>query len=821
MKKLKVRKIKKFLPKKIQTRRAGYLGLALLIIFSLFTYDIFFRSPKVKAATIVGNSDSSSGISSVRDRSVLITSTGTIVVIYYTTTETPSGLVYRTSSNSGATWSSATQISSNTPPVSFFTTPYSFSAAIDSNNNIYIVSDLDPSLVSYKLTYSAGSWTVGAQNTIVTGDSHPIDCGFSGSTKYTFYGGTSITIDSTNKLWLTYSQTNQTGCVVTATATITASSTNGSTWSNNTASLNCGSGPMVKVGSGIWMACTTGIYKDLTSSGSWTQANAITFPNTAISLVSRTSDELDMVYTNASNQPAFRTYTISTSTLSAETVLSANVNDQLGQLAVSGTTLQYFYGSYLASNSYNILFKIFDGSSWDSGHSLALDGLNNQSISVPINKGSLTWVPVVWVAGTASPYIIKEQAAVVNYSPSSPTLINPTLNGTSVSVYPVFQLRTTDADNDYLRYKIQLCQDAACSTVLQTFDETSSQTGWSGQDQQGGTAYTGSSTLTSSTIANYTAQSPLSQATVYYWRGYAIDPAGNVMWSSPSPVQQFTTVSNSSPSAPSLVAPGNGATGVGLRPTLQLRSSDADNDYLQYNIQLCQDAGCSVLLQTFYETSSQTGWSGQDQQGGTAYTGSSTLTSSTIANYTLQSSLSPSTTYYWRAYAIDPGGTNSFGSASAMQSFTTGADSTPAPPVLVSPNSGATGTSTSPLLQVHSSDADGDYLRYKIIVYNSDCATNPQTFDETSSQTGWSGQDQQGGTAYTGSSIIGDSTIATYGSANLSAGTQYCWKAAAIDPGGSNTWSAFSSTQLFTTGSASGQVQLNGNTQIRGGTLIR
>jgi hypothetical protein len=279
--------------------------------------------------------------------------------------------------------------------------------------------------------------------------------------------------------------------------------------------------------------------------------------------------------------------------------------------------------------------------------------------------------------------------------------------------------------------------------------------------------------------------------------------------------------SNSAPAAPTLVSPSNSATGIGLKPTLQLRTTDVDSDYLEYKIQLCQDAACSTVLQTFDETSTQTGWSGQDANSGDAYVGSSTLTGSTIASYTLQSSLSQSTTYYWRGYGIDPGGTNGFGSASSIQSFTTGTNSTPSAPSLVSPTSGATGTSTSPLLQVHSSDADGDYLRYKIIIYNSDCATNPQTFDETSTQTGWSGQDQQGGTAYTGSSVLGNSTIATYGSASLSAGTQYCWKAAAIDPSGSNTWSAFSSTQLFTTGSASGQVQLNGNTQIRGGTLIR
>jgi hypothetical protein len=34
--------------------------------------------------------------------------------------------------------------------------------------------------------------------------------------------------------------------------------------------------------------------------------------------------------------------------------------------------------------------------------------------------------------------------------------------------------------------------------------------------------------------------------------------------------------------------------------------------------------------------------------------------------------LSPSTQYWWRAYAIDPAGSNAFSSASSIQSFTTG-----------------------------------------------------------------------------------------------------------------------------------------------------
>lgn len=74
----------------------------------------------------------------------------------------------------------------------------------------------------------------------------------------------------------------------------------------------------------------------------------------------------------------------------------------------------------------------------------------------------------------------------------------------------------------------------------------------------------------------------------------------------------------------------------------------------------------TVNCQTFDQTSSQTGWSGQDAETGTAYA------SGTQATYTVQSSLSTNTTYYWRSYAIDPGGSNTWSATQgAPFSFTT------------------------------------------------------------------------------------------------------------------------------------------------------
>lgn len=136
----------------------------------------------------------------------------------------------------------------------------------------------------------------------------------------------------------------------------------------------------------------------------------------------------------------------------------------------------------------------------------------------------------------------------------------------------------------------------------------------------------------------------------------------------------ITYTPNSPPAFPTLISPGPGASGVALTPQFTLRTTDADNDYLQYEIYLYQ-SDCSTLVtgltNPIAQASSQIGWSGQDANGGTAYVGSSTLASSTIAAYTYQGSLSFNTTYCWKADSVDPNGTNSYGTTSSTQLFTT------------------------------------------------------------------------------------------------------------------------------------------------------
>ena len=124
----------------------------------------------------------------------------------------------------------------------------------------------------------------------------------------------------------------------------------------------------------------------------------------------------------------------------------------------------------------------------------------------------------------------------------------------------------------------------------------------------------------------------------------------------------------SPPNAPTQNAPANGATDQSVTPVFQMTATDPNSDKLQYKVTIYSNAGCSSVVQTNDQSSSQTGWSGQNT---TCVAGSDCYTSGTQGTFTTQSALSNSTTYYWRASAKDPLGTNTFTDSATCNSFTT------------------------------------------------------------------------------------------------------------------------------------------------------
>src|SRR5208283_4641628 len=157
--------------------------------------------------------------------------------------------------------------------------------------------------------------------------------------------------------------------------------------------------------------------------------------------------------------------------------------------------------------------------------------------------------------------------------------------------------------------------------------------------------------ITNTTSTSYSPGTLVAGKT-YYWRIVAQNSAG----SAASAIWSFTT--QLPPSAPTLVAPTNAATGVSLTPTLDWNAASGATTYGVH-----------------FGTSSPP----------------ALVTNTTATSYS-PGSLAVGKTYYWRIVAKNSAGS----AASAIWSFT--ARLPPSAPTLVAPTNAATGVSLTPTL---------------------------------------------------------------------------------------------------------------------------
>lgn len=254
-----------------------------------------------------------------------------------------------------------------------------------------------------------------------------------------------------------------------------------------------------------------------------------------------TNNAAYLTYIDGSGHAVFKKYT--SSAWQTPVTLDSNAGNTYPSIT-RDTNTGNLYAFWIRSNTTFCQSAASPYTAWSTCSNFSsFNTSTNTYLTSPASFSSATSsLPFIWTSGT-SPYSVEfdKVTFISNAAPAAPTLSTPASGATGVSATPSFQLRTTDADNDYLRYKILLCQDAACSTVLYTWDQTSSQLGWTGQDQQSSTAYTGNSVITSSTLASFQPSVLLSVGTQYYWEAFAIDPGGTNTWSSASAIQSFTT----------------------------------------------------------------------------------------------------------------------------------------------------------------------------------------------------------------------------------------------------------------------------------------
>jgi len=321
-------------------------------------------------------------------------------------------------------------------------------------------------------------------------------------------------------------------------------------------------------------------------------------------------------------------------------------------------------------------------------------------------------------------------------APSTPDNVSPASGATNISLTPTLKSSTfydSDTGDSHAASMWQVTTDTAFSTIV--FDS--------------GIAAT---SLTSITVP----AGHLAISTLYYWRVRYQDSYGN--WSGWSTYTGFTTTAMRLPDTPANTSPTNGATGLGLTPSLTgstFSDPDPSDSHTASQWQITTTAG---------DYSSPVFDSGTD---------TANLTSIIVPS----GHLSYNTTYYWHVMYRDSYG--NWSSYSAETSFTTATTGAPNRPSNFIPADGATDVPLTPTLEASAfSDPDAG---------DSHAASQWQVASDT---------------AFTG--IVYDSGITssaktkiTIPPAFLKIGTTYYWRVRYRDSYGN--WSAYSAATSFTT----------------------
>jgi hypothetical protein len=415
-----VRGINRLIPSKRRQQRAGYFFMALVILLSIVTYSLLFKpSPKVKAATI-GNSSSASALGTRDQKKTVVSSNGTMVAFLNLGTQGATGLAYSKSTDNGSSWSAAAQVDSSQTD--------DFGVTIDGADNIYVVfADSSSNLKARKLTYSAGSWTVGAANTVAAAST----CGT--GTVHS-YSKPILAINSAGVV-MVFAYDAAHICSPSSSDTYYASfySSNLTSWSSSSGIpdgsdvLGIFDPNLVAVGKSFWVMASDGsskqrLYVDSSGTGTWQKTNAVvwvpdnetmTSPTFVGGAMSYGLDKLHIFFQSGDAGAGtyfmyYDSYDIATGTLSSSTTISSNSNDIVGDITTDSQNVWAVYQSYVGANSYNVVYKRYNGTSWDaSSTALTTDNLNNTSIRLPERMPNTANVPVIWETGTSSPYTVK------------------------------------------------------------------------------------------------------------------------------------------------------------------------------------------------------------------------------------------------------------------------------------------------------------------------------------------------------------------------------------------------------------------------------
>jgi hypothetical protein len=373
------------------------------------------RYPLTIDPTTVSTSTNASATARSQRRVVHVASTGVAIALYYD----GSNWQWRSASSPYSSWSSASAVTNATREAGL-------TACMASNDDVHVMyrKASGPDLGYRRLTYSAGSWSLGSETVIATGD-------YGGGGEYF-----SSAVDVDGRIWLyTFKWVGSNGAEIFYSAT-------GTSWTSSltpASQLNMpASAVIARAGDYIvamrmdggsinWRRVNTN-----GSVGSWSSESAKTsvglYNDHQYVALADGNGRLVLAAVPNGTDFAIRTISYIPGTDAWDTTytdIGTGTSDRNPALAKVGNDLYCVWSEYAAANSYAIVYKAWSasGASWGSRVQMVASGANRLYVHA---GGNSTTLAALWTAGTGSPYdVVFEYASFGGGAAASSPIIPP------------------------------------------------------------------------------------------------------------------------------------------------------------------------------------------------------------------------------------------------------------------------------------------------------------------------------------------------------------------------------------------------------------
>lgn len=322
-------------------------------------------------------------------------------------------------------------------------------------------------------------------------------------------------------------------------------------------------------------------------------------------------------------------------------------------------------------------------------------------------------------------YLAGSDPTAEDHAPTVPTILSPLPDESISTPTPALEIEnSTDADGDEITYRFELYTDEQFSEPVNVVDDV----------------------VQGTNTTSWTLGEALTENRHYFWRVRATDGYSYSQWAYGS---FFVNTANDSPQEPAVSYPPDGAEVDSLTPYLEVTGiSDPDEEQLTCSFEVYADMGMTVPV--------------ADVDG-------LVVPDDGVVDWTVDSSLSDNTSYFWRAVVTDGQG---MVAQTPLASFTVNtANHAPSAPAISFPADGEEVSAQSvDLSVVNAEDADGDTVEYHF---------------EIDTDPGFTGAEKQ----VSGRIDEGTDTTA-WPVSGLSENTIYYWRARATDSAASSQWVA-------------------------------